>query len=120
MGGGGDQVEKLYPLDLWANHLIVVFGCTVVEHVPILEPEGPDLFLRLSLVICWRDQGNGSFNLHQHNAADGANGSALPVKCEPLLKYWSLLVNGRRAFEAISLAGHWINYIDLDHRMMSD
>src|SRR6185312_10599650 len=63
-----------------------------VEHVPILEPGGPNLLLRLSLVIGRRDQGDGSFDLHQHDTVDGALRSALPIKREPLLKDGSLFV----------------------------
>src|SRR5579863_5866179 len=92
----------------------------VVERVPILEPGGPNLLLHLSLVIGWRNQRAGLFNLHQHDTADGAYGSPLPIKREPLLKNGSLLVNGRRTLEAISLAAHWINHIDLDNGMMAD
>src|SRR5437764_6256353 len=99
-------------LDLWVTRLIIVCGGTAVERVPILEPGGPNLLLCLSLVIGWREQGHGSFDLHQHDTADGAHGSALPIECEPLLKDGSLLVNGRRAFEAIALAAHWINDVD--------
>src|SRR5947209_1912373 len=92
----------------------------LVERVPILEPGSPNLLLRLSLVIGGRDQGHGSFDVYQHDTADGAAGSALPIQREPLLKDGSLLVNGRRAFEAIALAAHRINHIDLNDGMMAE
>src|SRR5690348_11627796 len=58
--------------------------------------------------------------MHQHDTADGAHGSALPIECQPLPKDGSLLVNGRRAFEAIALAAHRIHHIDLNDRMMAN
>src|SRR5438067_2486364 len=54
------EAETLDLLNLCVHHLIVEVFWTPVERVPILEPRGPNLLLRLSLVIGWRDQGHGS------------------------------------------------------------
>src|SRR6266702_2426624 len=91
-------------------------GCLTsksIERLPVLQPLLAHLLFCLALIINWRNQGCGTLDLHQHNVLDGTGGPTLAVESHRLIKERSFLIHRRRAFEAIALASHWIDYVDL-------
>src|SRR6266699_4024622 len=89
----------------------------VIERLPVTQPAFANLVFRLPLIIGWRDQGDGTLDLHQHNVPDGAGGPTVPIEGERLLKERSVFVDGSRAFETIPLAGNRVIHVHLYHRL---
>src|SRR6266566_9039828 len=95
-------------------------GCLTlmsIERLPVMQPLLAHLLFCLALIIDWRNQGHSMLDLHQHNVLDGTGGPTLAVESHCLLKERSFLIHRRRAFEAIALASHGIDHVDLYDRL---
>ncbi len=100
----------------------VAGGCpltpVMIERLPVTQPAITNLVFRPPLIIGWGDQGQGTLDPHQDNMLDRTGGPAGAVESQRLLKERPCCVEGRRAFEAIALAGNRVDDVDLHDRLL--